>query len=77
MSNPSKNNFCLCLDEPNQVKVIFVYVSMNVFLLKILPRSRHFAPKFIESHYGTSAKTKLGTLEKVARKIEKRKANIF
>ena len=45
------------------------------FLLKILPRSRHFAPKSIESYCGTSAKRELRTLEKLIRKIEKRKAD--
>ena len=42
------------------------------FLLKFLNRSRYFAPKFIESHYGTSAKRTLRELEKISRKIVRR-----
>ena len=46
------------------------------FVLKIFRCSEHYAPKFIESHYGTSTKNTLRALERTVLKIERRKADI-
>ena len=42
---------------------MFPTVLTLCFFLKILLRTRHFAPTFIESHYKTSAKTDRQSLE--------------
>ena len=38
--------------------------------------SKHYAPKFIESHYGTDARLVLRKIERTARKIERRRADL-
>ena len=55
---------------------MFAHVLALCFILRLLKRSNHYAPKFIESHFGTEARADLRKLEKVMRKIEKRKLDI-
>ena len=55
---------------------MFAHVLALCFTLRLLKRSNHYAPKFIESQFGTEARADLRKLEKVMRKIEKRKLDI-
>ena len=55
---------------------MFSVVLALCFLLRIVRRSRHFAPKFIESHFGTAARLTLKSLERVIIKLERRRADV-